>query len=341
MVAVVSNTGKPLMPTSPYRARRLLKSGRARIYQYRPFFTIMIVDRKDGAVQEIEYKSDTGYQHVSISVCSRKHEFVREQRDMLADEPEKHNDQRKYRRTRRNRKRYRKPRFDNRIGKAYRAERDGGVWLPPSLEHKVEAQQRLFAEACRVMPITSAVFEMGKFDPALMKAMEAGTPIPKGEDYQHGERYQAATLRAAVFARDRHACVFCGRGIRDHAILHVHHIGFWKHDRTDRLGNLAACCEQCHTSENHKPDGLLYGKQPKVSNLANATYMNTVHFELLRRLKTDAPDVDIHITLWGEDQRGTEGAGDPEEPYERCLLPGEVLPEAPGIGSSFKEEPAE
>ena len=296
MVAVVSNIGKPLMPTSPYRARRLLKSGRARIYQYRPFFTIMIVDREDGAVQEVEYKSDTGYQHVGISVCSKKHEFVREQRDMLTGEPEKHNDRRKYRRARRNRKRYRRPRFDNRVSKVRKAEKDGGIWLAPSLEHKVEVQQRLFAEACKVMPISSAVFEMGKFDPALMKAMETGAPIPKGEDYQHGERYRIATLRAAVFARDRHTCLFCGRGIRDHAILHVHHIGFWKHDRTDRLGNLAICCEQCHTSENHKPGGLVYGKQPNVSNMAAATYMNTVRFELLRRLNLAAPDVDIHIT---------------------------------------------
>lgn len=253
MVAVVSNTGEPLMPTSPYRERRLLKSGCAKIYKYRPFFTIMLLDREDGTVQEIKYKSDTGYQYVGISACSKKHEFVREQRDMLTSEPEKHNDQRKYRRTRRNRKRYRKPRFDNRIGKIRRVERTGGVWLAPSLEHKVEAQQRLFKEACSVMPITSVVSEMGKFDPALMKAMKTGAPIPQGEDYQHGERYRTATLRVAVFVRNRHICVFCGREFQDNAILHVHHIGFWKKDRTDRLGNLATCCEQFHTPENHKP----------------------------------------------------------------------------------------
>lgn len=92
MVAVVSNTGKPLMSASPYRVSRLLKSGRARIYKYRPFFTIMIVDCEDGDVQEIEYKSDTRYQHVGISACSKKHEFVHEQRDMFTGEPEKHND---------------------------------------------------------------------------------------------------------------------------------------------------------------------------------------------------------------------------------------------------------
>ena len=48
MVAVVTNTGRPLMPTSTYRARKLLKGGRAVIYKYRPYFTIMLVDRKKG-----------------------------------------------------------------------------------------------------------------------------------------------------------------------------------------------------------------------------------------------------------------------------------------------------
>lgn len=81
IVSVVTNTNKPLMPTSPYRARKLLSSGKAKIVKHRPF-TILLVNRSDGNVQEIEYKSDTGYLHVGISVCSEKREFVREQRDL-------------------------------------------------------------------------------------------------------------------------------------------------------------------------------------------------------------------------------------------------------------------
>ena len=83
-VAVVTNTNKPLMPTSPYRARKLLSSGKAKIVKHRPF-TILLVNRSDGNVQEIEYKSDTGYLHVGISVCSEKREFVREQRDLTIE----------------------------------------------------------------------------------------------------------------------------------------------------------------------------------------------------------------------------------------------------------------
>lgn len=126
--------------------------------------------------------------------------------------------------------------------------------------------------------------------------MEKGEAAPQGIDYQMGERYQIATRRAAVFTRDRYACVFCGRSIKDHAILHVHHIGFWKQDRSNRLDNLATCCEQCHTSENHRPGGILYGVEPKLESLASATYMNVVRFELLQRLKEAAPDVEFHIS---------------------------------------------
>ena len=295
-VAVVSNTCKPLMPTSPYRARHLLKKGRAKIFKYRPIFTIQIIDREDGQTQKIEYKSDTGYIHVGISVCSEKREFFREQRDLLSDEVEKHNDRLKYRRTRRNRKRYRKSRFNNRISKIRKTEKKGHIWLAPSLEHKADIQVQLFQKICEVMPITDAFFEMGKFDPALMKAIAEGKPAPQGTDYQMGERYQIATIRAAVFARDHHTCIFCGRGIKEKAILHAHHIGFWKHDRSNRLSNLATCCEKCHTSENHQPDGILYGKMPKVKNMASAAFMNAVRYELLKRLKKFAPEITFHTS---------------------------------------------
>lgn len=295
MVFVVSNTEKPLMPTSNYKARRLLKKGRAKIFKYRPF-TIMILDRADGDVQEIEYKSDTGYQHVGISVCSKKHEYLSRQMDLLSDEVEKHRNRSSYRRDRRNRKRYRKSRFDNRIGNVRKAEKQGGKWLPPSLNNKVNVQVQLYQAICKVAPVSHAYFEMGKFDPVLMKALEKGEPLPQSEDYQKGERYQINTLRAAVFERDRHTCIFCGRGIRDHAILHVHHVGFWKSDRTNRLSNLATCCDQCHTPENHQPGGVLYGQTPKISNMAPAAYMNAVRFELFRRIRKVNDSVECHIT---------------------------------------------
>ena len=46
MVAVVDLFGKPLMPTNEYRARKLLKQKKAKIFGYRPF-TIQLTERKE------------------------------------------------------------------------------------------------------------------------------------------------------------------------------------------------------------------------------------------------------------------------------------------------------
>lgn len=293
MVAVVSNTGKPLMPTSAYRARKLLKKGRAVIYRYRPYFTIQLLDRECGEVQEIEYKSDTGSRHVGISVCTETKELLSEQRDLPAMEPEHHNDRKKNRRTRRNRKRYRKPRFDNRAKNLAGGHKK---WFAPSIRHKLEIQVRLFREFCRVVPVTRAVFEMGKFDSQVLKAVLSGKPLPEGEDYQKGEQYGTDTLRAAVFLRDNHTCQFCKRTIKDGAKLHVHHVGYWKGDRTNRPANLATACEKCHTPANHGKHGILYGMEPEFQSLKDASYMTSVRWSMLEELKEAAQDVEIRIT---------------------------------------------
>lgn len=287
MVAVISVNGIRLIPTHESHARRLLKKGLAKIYRYRPF-AIQLLYESTTETQPVEYKTDTGYQHVGISICSEKHEFVNEQRDLLADEIEKYNDCRKYRRTRRNRLRYRESRFDN------RKKPEG--WLPPSTRNRMDTQLKLFDMYNSVYPITSAVFEMGKFDIQALKAIEDGSPLPEGVDYQHGEQYGYETLRQAVFTRDKFTCQCCGRSIKDNAILHEHHVGFWKGDRTNRMSNLMTVCEKCHTSANHQKNGKLYGIEPKLGTLKEATFMNVIRWQFYNRLKEAFPDVDIKIT---------------------------------------------
>ena len=147
MVGVVSKTNRPLMPTDERRARRLLKGGRAEIYKRRPF-TIKIRDREDGDVQPIEYKCDTGYQHVGVSICTKKRELYNLQFDLLPDEAERHNDRRKHRNARRGRRRHRKARFDNRKGLMAR---DG---FAPSIRNKRDVHIGIFGQ-CRKARTTS------------------------------------------------------------------------------------------------------------------------------------------------------------------------------------------
>ena len=154
-VPVVGNTGIPLMPVSPYRARTLVDKGRAIVYCRNPY-TIQILDRETGDTQPIELKMDTGYQHIGLSICTEKKELVSAQFDLLTDETERHNDCRKYRRSRRNRKtRYRKPRFNNRKGLIAK---DG---FAPSIRNKRDRHIDILERYARVMPITEAYIEMG------------------------------------------------------------------------------------------------------------------------------------------------------------------------------------
>ena len=289
-VFVVDKNSIPLMPTSPAHARRLLKSQKAVVLTHHPF-TIKLIYREGGITQPVEYKCDTGYAHIGVSVCTEKRELVNAQYDLLKDEPERHNDQRKYRRTRRNRKtRYRKARFANRRGFITK---DG---FAPSIRNKRDRHIDIFAMYHNVLSFTTAVFEMGQFDTQVLKAIEEGKPLPQGMDYQHGERYGSETLREAVFTRDGYKCVVCGRGIKEHAILHEHHVGYWVGDRSNRMANLATVCEKCHTTKNHQPGGKLYGLRSGFKTLKEATFMTMVRFDMFHRLKETAPDVEFHMT---------------------------------------------
>ena len=281
---VIAEDGTKLMPTTNVKkVRKLLRTRRAVICKHNPF-TIKLKYQSTKYTQPIEFKEDAGYQNIGVSITSQKHEYVSETRVMLNNEVEKHNDCRKYRRARRNRLRYRKPRFDNRaIAKG---------WLAPSLAHKKDLHIKIFEMYNEVCPITSVVIEVAQFDTQVLKAVQDGASLPSGTDYQHGERYGYDTLREAVFARDGYTCIICKRNaIKDNIILRVHHVGFWKHDRTNRLSNLATVCTKCHTSQNHKPNGKLYGLKSISKTLKSAAFMNSVKYQVYEGLKAKHPNV--------------------------------------------------
>ena len=291
MIPVISKTGKKLMPTSEYRARKLLARGKAVIDRYRPF-TIRLTEREDGDTQSIEIAIDTGYAHIGNSVKTEKHELSAVEVRPLVDEKKRHNDRRMYRRQRRSRLRHRKPKFDNRKRKT--------DWLPPSLEHREDQNLAYLKQLMEVVPITSITMEMGQFDIQVLKAVEEGTPIPEGKDYQHGERYGIATLREAVFTRDGYTCQCCGRNIEDGAVLHVHHIQYRSMGGSNRMGNLITVCDKCHTPKNHKPGGKLWNWKPRVKSFAGATFMTTVRWMMYQKIRDVYPDVEVHITHGAE-----------------------------------------
>ena len=291
-IFVIAEDGTKLMPTfNIKKVRHMLKSGSAVICKHNPF-TIRLTYKSSKCTQPIEFKEDAGYQNIGVSVCSAKHEYISETRILLNDEVEKHNDCRKHRRVRRNRLRYRQERRDNR-----RAAKQPG-WLAPSINNKMNQHLRILDIYSSVMPITSVVIEVAQFDTQVLKAVQEGKPLPSGTDYQHGERYGYDTLREAVFARDGYKCICCGKNaIIDNLILRMHHLGYWKEDRTNRLSNLATVCTKCHTSKNHKPDGKLYGLRPITKNMSSAAFMNSVKYQIVEQIKKSYPNLPVSVTF--------------------------------------------
>ena len=168
--------GKPGMPTfNIKKVRYMLKEGNAEIYRHEPF-TIRLLYAENLETQPVELCMDTGERHIGISVKSAKHEFVHAQYDTLPDEKQRHDDRRGYRRQRRSRKRYRKPRFDNR--------RKPEGWLAPTVRNRKDLHVSLAVMYKEVCPLTSITVEAGSFDTRALEAIEAGRPLPEGKDYQ-------------------------------------------------------------------------------------------------------------------------------------------------------------
>jgi hypothetical protein len=129
----------------------------------------------------------------------------------------------------------------------------------------------------KLFPITSVVLEMGQFDTAVLSAVNQGLPVPEGLAYQYGPKYGFDTLREAVFARDHYRCVCCGRSaMKDHVTLVIHHRGYRKGDRSNRLSNLATVCAEHHTSAEHRKGGKLWNLPKDGGSLAPSAFMNAV-----------------------------------------------------------------
>jgi hypothetical protein len=293
LVCVVDKNGNPIMPTNRNKMiRERLRDGTAEVVGYHPFTVKFLYDVGDN-VQNIELCVDTGYQHIGVSVKSDKQEFFAEQYDLLTDEKKKHDTQRKMRNSRRSRKPYREPRFNNRVS----SKKDG--WLAPSIKNKADRHIDIIEKYLMALPIPRVYIEVGEFDTQLLAAIQNGDKVPEGKDYQQGERYGIETLRKAVFFRDKHTCVFCGRSFKDKAKLHVHHALYWQGRHGNQLSELVTACEECHTASNHQKGGFLWGYTPKkATSLRGSAYMNIVRWYIVNRVKRLGYPADV-ITTYG------------------------------------------
>ena len=265
--------GKPLMPTTQGKASRLLKAGRAKVVCTKPY-CVQLTAPSGENVQKVVGGIDCGYENVGASAVieASGEELLGFEANLLTGMSERLRERSvTYRRPRRhNKTRYRAPRFDNRR----RAEGS----LAPSTQHKLDTHLRLADKLARFVPIERFVAEVANFDIQKIKK-----PDISGIEYQQGPQADAWNLREYVLHRDGHRCQnpAC-RG--KNPILRVHHVGYWREDRSDRPENLISLCLDCHSAKNHQPGGFLHGWQPKLRGFRPETFMSTVRWRLVAQL---------------------------------------------------------
>ena len=276
MVYILDIDNNPLMPTGRHgHVRRLLRDGKACVVKRTPF-TIKLNYRTTTYVQEVSLGIDAGTQHIGVSATTNSKELFSSEVVLRKDIVDLLSLRREQRRTRRNRLRYRKARFDN------RKKKDG--WLAPSVKNRVDAHLKVIRNVHRMLPIAKTTIEVAQFDAQLIK-----NPQIEGVDYQRGEQMGFWNVREYVLARDGHKCQYCHGKSKD-PILNVHHLESRK-TGGNAPNNLITLCETCH-KDYHR--GKFELKIKRGKSLRDAAVMNIMRWAVYEKARQEFENV--HLT---------------------------------------------
>jgi len=267
MVYVLNTQGKPLMPCKEAKARKLLRDNLARVVKREPF-TIQLIFECENQTQDITLGIDAGSKFIGISATTDKQELFSAEIELRNDIVDLLSTRRQNRRTRRNRLRYRKPRFLNRV----RSKNKG--WLAPSVENKIQTHISIVQKVHKILPITKIIVETASFDIQKIK-----NPDIEGIEYQQGEQLKFWNVREYVLFRDGHKCQ--GKKGCKNKILNVHHIESRK-TGGDSPNNLITLCKDCH---NDYHSGKLKLDLKRGQNFRDATFMGVMRWAFYNKLK--------------------------------------------------------
>lgn len=277
MVYVLNKDGAPLMPTGRHdKVRILLKQKKATVVNRTPF-TIRLLYESTNYTQPVTLGVDAGSKIVGLSASTEKQELYAGEVKLRSDIVTLIATKRENRRTRRNRLRYRKPRFLNRV----KSKKKG--WLAPSIQHKVNSHLKVIEQLHNMLPITNIVVETASFDIQKIK-----NPEIAGEEYQQGEQLNFWNIREYVLFRDHHTCQHC-KGKSKDPVLNVHHIESRK-TGGDSPDNLLTLCNTCHGDYHH---GKLNLKKTRGTSFRDAAFMGIMRWSFYHKVKERYPEVSL------------------------------------------------
>lgn len=319
-VLVLDTNKKPLDPTHPARARKLLRAGRASVFRRYPF-TIIVHDREieQKETQKYRLKIDPGAKTTGMAILQSNRVIWAAQlthrgfavRDRLTS-------RRQIRRSRRNRKtRYRAAIFDNRT----RTKR----WLAPSLFSRLQNVLTWVKRLIKVCPITAISQELVRFD--LQKLQN---PEISGVLYQQGE-LAGYEVREYLLQKFNRQCVYCGA---KNTKLEIEHVKPRSLGGSDKVSNLALACQACNQAKGNQDIKDFLSGKPEILKrvlaqikkpLSSAAAVNTTRWALFEQLK------DLGLPV----ETGTGG----QTKFNRCRqsLPKTHWLDAANVGTSTPE----
>ena len=262
-VFVLDKRKKPLMPCSEKRARKLLRSGRARIHRLVPLVIRLIDLEVSGCtVQPVRIKLDPGSKFTGIAVTRESRRSDNETGEVKTTVhvlslfelqhrgrqiSEALTARRSMRRRRRGNLRYRAPRFLNRGNKVK-------GWLAPSLQHRVDTTVAWVKRLRKWCPVFSIAQELVRFD---MQSID--NPEISGVEYQQGT-LQGYEVREYLLEKWGRKCAYCGA---EHTPLNIDHIHPKAKGGSNRVSNLTLACVPCNTKKGARDVSEFLARDPK------------------------------------------------------------------------------
>jgi 5-methylcytosine-specific restriction endonuclease McrA len=263
-VFVLAPDEKPLMPTTPRRARMWLKQKLARVVKRSPFTIRLRFEPSSRYAQHVKVGVDTGSKTIGVAATAHSEVLYQAEVSLRVDIKRGLDQRRQYRRHRRNRKtRYRPARLNNR-----RRSRD---WLAPSLRSKAESTVRAVVRVAGILPVRHVRLEVASFDTQKMQAPEIS-----GIEYQHGD-LTGYHVREYLLVKWGRKCAYCGKtGVP----LEVEHIVPRIRGGTNRVSNLTLACGTCNRSKGKRTaEGFGY---PEVQARALKPLKDAVHVSIIK-----------------------------------------------------------
>lgn len=318
-IYVLNADGTPLMPCHSFgRAKRMVRSGKARIVNTVPFTLRLTKQVEAPVVQECILGIDPGRTNIGLCAVSPDGQVLyastvvtrnKTIASLMLERKRARQASRRGERKRRQRraiaadaagmakatefwrmlpgceKAVRCKVFRNTEAKFANRKRKAG-WLTPTARHLLLTHLNAVRLVGKILPVSAAAIEVNSFDFARMK-----NPGIRNWEYQKGKLSGFRDVREAVSVQQDGRCLLCGK----QGIDHYHHI-VPRGNGSENMDNIAGLCARCHEKVHNDTasDAKLKAKKQGLLKKYHAlSVLNQIMERLLNELAGICP---VYVT---------------------------------------------